>query len=153
MPQRLAGITYFSTRLKNANIVQVSSVLHKLLFRPDGRESCSIEWKSANIFTDGDVLTEQTAFTFYSLVFGFLGPLVFTFIFYLLVLIRFSTHLTSHKLRLHVHILNSSVNNGVLEFLGMLMFQTKCDIFNVLIVVLITIGMHDRHCDHCHLVM
>merc|ERR1719430_3054424 len=56
--------------------------------RPDGRESCSIEWKSANIFTDGDVLTEQTAFTFYSLVFGFLGPLVFIFIFYLLVLIR-----------------------------------------------------------------
>ena len=56
--------------------------------RPDGRESCSIEWKSANILTDGDVLTEQTAFTFYSLVFGFLGPLLFIFIFYLLVLIR-----------------------------------------------------------------
>jgi len=56
--------------------------------RPDGRESCSIEWKSLNIFTKGDVLTEQTAFTFYSLVFGFLGPLVFIFMFYLLVLIR-----------------------------------------------------------------
>ena len=36
-----------------------------------------------------NVLTEQTAFTFYSLVFGFLGPLVFIFIFYLLVLMRF----------------------------------------------------------------
>ena len=36
-----------------------------------------------------NVLTEQTAFTFYSLVFGFLGPLVFIFMFYLLVLMRF----------------------------------------------------------------
>ena len=71
--------------------------MYELLLRPDGRESCSIEWKSANIFTDGDVLTEQTAFTFYSLVFGFLGPLVFIFIFYLLVLIRFLTPLmTGH---------------------------------------------------------
>ena len=69
--------------------------MYELLFRPDGRESCSIEWQSANIFTDGDVLTEQTAFTFYSLVFGFLGPLVFIFIFYLLVLIRFLTPLTT----------------------------------------------------------
>ena len=69
--------------------------MYEPLFRPDGRESCSIEWQSANIFTDGDVLTEQTAFTFYSLVFGFLGPLVFIFIFYLLVLIRFLTPLTT----------------------------------------------------------
>ena len=42
-----------------------------------------------------NVLTEQTAFTIYSLVFGFLGPLVFIFIFYLLVLIRFYNCLMS----------------------------------------------------------
>ena len=44
-----------------------------------------------------NVLTEQTAFTFYSLVFGFLGPLVFIFIFYLLVLMRFYNCLMSRS--------------------------------------------------------
>ena len=62
--------------------------MYELLFRPDGRESCSIEWKSANIFTDGDILTEQTAFTFYSFIVGFLGPLGFILTFYVLVLVR-----------------------------------------------------------------
>ena len=102
----------------------------QLLFRPDGRESCSIEWKSSNIFTDGDVLTEQTAFTFYSLVFGFLGPLVFIFIFYLLVLIRFSTLLTT------AHLYQNNTGKG--------------DIFNVLII---NIGIYDPHYHQCRLVV
>ena len=112
--------------------------MYELLFRPDGRESCSIEWKSANIFTDGDVLTEQTAFTFYSLVFGFLGPLVFIFIFYLLVLIRFPTLLRNA----HVYILEGVILGNVL------VFQMKCCIFNILILLLINIGTHDP--PHCH---
>ena len=70
--------------------------------RPHGGESCTIQWTSPMILNNDDddnggnnVLTEQTAFTFYSLVFGFLGPLVFIFIFYLLVLMRFYNCLMS----------------------------------------------------------
>ena len=34
------------------------------------------------------ILNEQTAFTFYSLIFGFVGPLAFILIFYVLVIIK-----------------------------------------------------------------
>ena len=59
--------------------------------RPDGRTSCNIYWayddtgSGATNATDTErILNEQTAFTFYSLIFGFLGPLAFILIFYVL---------------------------------------------------------------------
>ena len=56
--------------------------------RPDGAETCTIHWHSSNLFTEGDILTEQTAFTFYTFVVGFLAPLGFILTFYVLVLVR-----------------------------------------------------------------
>ena len=50
--------------------------------------SCNIYWEGgAGNHTSEDresILNEQTAFTFYSLVFGFLGPLAFILFFYVL---------------------------------------------------------------------
>ena len=45
--------------------------------RPGGAETCTIHWQSSGLLTEGDILTEQTAFTFYSFIVGFLGPLGF----------------------------------------------------------------------------
>ena len=58
--------------------------------RPDGSSSCNIYWaydesnNSSNATDNEQILNEQTAFTFYSLLFGFLGPLAFILIFYVL---------------------------------------------------------------------
>jgi len=54
--------------------------------RPDGGHSCNIFW-SINASSEA-ILNEQTAFTFYSLIFGFVGPLGFILIFYVLVIIK-----------------------------------------------------------------
>ena len=59
--------------------------------RLDGGTSCNIYWANWDNVTDNttdsdrqSILNEQTAFTFYSLIFGFLGPLAFILIFYVL---------------------------------------------------------------------
>ena len=52
--------------------------------RPDGGQSCNIYWRNINGTSEEAILNEQTAFTFYTLVFGFLGPLAFILIFYVL---------------------------------------------------------------------
>ena len=64
--------------------------------RQGGATSCNIYWaynswdynsNSSNSSQQLDresILNEQTAFTFYSLIFGFLGPLAFILIFYVL---------------------------------------------------------------------
>jgi len=65
--------------------------------RQGGATSCNIYWaynswdNSSNSSQQLDresILNEQTAFTFYSLIFGFLGPLAFILIFYVLVIIK-----------------------------------------------------------------
>lgn len=52
----------------------------------DGSQSCNIFW-SINATSEA-IINEQTAFTLYSLVCGFLGPLAFILIFYVLVIIK-----------------------------------------------------------------
>ena len=50
------------------------------------RTSCNIYWADTSNSTASSesIINEQTAFTFYSLIFGFLGPLAFILIFYVL---------------------------------------------------------------------
>ena len=48
------------------------------------RTSCNIYWADNTTSNSESIINEQTAFTFYSLVFGFLGPLAFILIFYVL---------------------------------------------------------------------
>jgi len=52
------------------------------------RTSCNIYWADNTTSNSESIINEQTAFTFYSLVFGFLGPLAFILIFYVLVIIK-----------------------------------------------------------------
>ena len=68
--------------------------------RHDGGTSCNIYWSNwmdsamdnlTNTTAEEQrqsILNEQTAFTFYSLIFGFVGPLCFILIFYVLVIIK-----------------------------------------------------------------
>ena len=48
------------------------------------KTSCNIYWADNNTTDTESILNEQTAFTFYSFVFGFLGPLAFILFFYVL---------------------------------------------------------------------
>ena len=55
----------------------------------NGGESCNIFWVEGMWgFMEGDLINEQTAFTFYSFIFGFAGPLAFILIFYVMVIIK-----------------------------------------------------------------
>ena len=81
----ISKVVSFSAWLLSAVLMLPIFLYATTVPRPDGAESCNVFWQSEKIFTDGDILTEQTAFTFYSLALGFLLPLGFIFICYLLV--------------------------------------------------------------------
>ena len=53
-------------------------------YRSDGGVTCNIFWPMSA--SKGDIINEQTAFTFYSFLCGFLTPLGFILIFYVLVI-------------------------------------------------------------------
>lgn len=55
---------------------------------PDGHlgHSCNVIWLLGD--TEGEMVNSQTTFTFYIFIFGFLGPLAFILIFYVLVIIK-----------------------------------------------------------------
>jgi len=84
----ISKVVSFSAWLLSAVLMLPIFLYATTVPRPDGAESCNIFWHSEKLFTGGDILTEQTAFTFYSLAVGFLLPLGFIFICYLLVLLR-----------------------------------------------------------------
>ena len=52
--------------------------------RRDGGQSCNVIWLLGD--SEGDIVNGQTTFTFYIFIFGFLGPLGFILIFYVLVI-------------------------------------------------------------------
>ena len=53
------------------------------MLRRDGGHSCNVIWLLGE--SEGDIVNGQTTFTFYIFIFGFLGPLGFILIFYVLV--------------------------------------------------------------------
>ena len=54
------------------------------MVRRDGGQSCNVIWLLGD--SEGDIVNGQTTFTFYIFIFGFLGPLGFILIFYVLVI-------------------------------------------------------------------
>lgn len=54
--------------------------------RRDGGSTCNVIWLLGD--TNEGLINGQTTFTFYSFIFGFLGPLTFILIFYVLVIIK-----------------------------------------------------------------
>ena len=60
--------------------------IYTVLFvvRRDGGQSCNVIWLLGD--SEGDIVNGQTTFTFYIFIFGFLGPLGFILIFYVLVI-------------------------------------------------------------------
>ncbi|XP_023343124.1 somatostatin receptor type 2 isoform X2 [Eurytemora carolleeae] len=82
----IARIVSLSAWLTSALLMVPVFLYANTITRPDGGESCNIFW-TMNITSSG-LINEQTAFTFYSFIFGFAGPLTFIFIFYILVIIR-----------------------------------------------------------------
>jgi len=85
--------TPFIARIVSISAWMMSALLMIPIFlyantstRPDGGEMCNIFW-SMNM-TDAGVFNEQTAFTLYTFIFGFAGPLTFIFTFSLLVIVR-----------------------------------------------------------------
>ena len=80
----IAKIVSLSVWLVSALLMLPVFLYATTISRPDGGQSCNIYWKNINGTSEEAILNEQTAFTFYTLVFGFLGPLAFILIFYVL---------------------------------------------------------------------
>ena len=83
----VAKIVSLSAWLLSALLMLPVFLYATTITRPGGGDSCNIFW-AINSSSEAAILNEQTAFTFYSLIFGFVGPLGFIFIFYLLVIIK-----------------------------------------------------------------
>jgi len=84
----IAKIVSLSVWLVSALLMLPVFLYATTISRPDGGQSCNIYWRNINGTSEEAILNEQTAFTFYTLVFGFLGPLAFILIFYVLVIIK-----------------------------------------------------------------
>ena len=80
----IAKIVSLSVWLVSALLMLPVFLYATTISRPDGGQSCNIYWRNINGTSEEAILNEQTAFTFYTLVFGFLGPLAFILIFYVL---------------------------------------------------------------------
>lgn len=85
----IAKIVSLSAWLLSALLMLPVFLYATTITRPDGGNSCNIFW-NVN-FSQEDIINQQTAFTFYSLAFGFAGPLFFILIFYGLVLVKLCT--------------------------------------------------------------
>merc|ERR1719278_2025612 len=84
----IAKVISLSAWLMSAILMLPIFLYATTISRPDGGQSCNIYWRNINGTSEEAILNEQTAFTFYTLVFGFLGPLAFILIFYVLVIIK-----------------------------------------------------------------
>ena len=87
----IAKIVSLSAWLVSALLMLPVFLYATTITRQDGGETCNIFWSFNSSLTGegrASILNEQTAFTFYSFIFGFLGPLGFILIFYVLVIIK-----------------------------------------------------------------
>lgn len=82
----IAKVVSLSAWLLSAFLMLPIFLYATTIVRPDGGHSCNIFWPMEA--TKGDIINEQTAFTFYTFLFGFLGPLGFILIFYVLVIVK-----------------------------------------------------------------
>lgn len=82
----IAKLVSLSAWLLSAVLMLPIFLYAATIIRPDGGHSCNIFWPMES--SQDDIINQQTAFTFYTFMFGFLGPLVFILIFYVLVIIK-----------------------------------------------------------------
>ena len=87
----IAKIVSLSAWLVSALLMLPVFLYATTITRQDGGQTCNIFWSFNSSLTGegrASILNEQTAFTFYSFIFGFVGPLGFILIFYVLVIIK-----------------------------------------------------------------
>jgi len=82
----IAKVISLSAWLMSAILMLPIFLYATTVTRPDGGHSCNVIWLLGE--SEGDIVNGQTTFTFYIFIFGFLGPLGFILIFYVLVIIK-----------------------------------------------------------------